>query len=282
MNTTSVEQGARFLLSNYVVPHYALDARDGNSMYPAQSFFQAFRDPKAQGEVAQLDLPLATAAQLSATFPYVSSTARVPLQYSSAPGHRPGVHFGDGGYYDNDGTASAIEFLRYALADPDGGATGDDKNHLAAVRQLLTGKPLRILWIEIRNSGDDDGGKRETPGGNGGQNKDWTMLGQVAAPIDTFWNAGHESVTGRNRHILDLLQQALGCRLSVYRVVIDDENAKLITGTDPLNWSLTPSQRQEVRFSASDQKAIAKYRQAVSAMGTWPGTNPCPANASPQ
>jgi len=284
MNTTSVEEGARFLLSNYVVPHYVLNERNGNAIYPAQSFLDTFRqvtnsgDPSGQQDADRMDLPLATAAQLSATFPFVSSTARAPKAYDAGR-HPYSVHFGDGGYYDNDGTASAIEFLRYALADPGGEATGNDRKALERVRSRLNNPstPLRILWIEIRNSGDFDGGKQNQGGGNGARAGKWSLLGQAGAPLDAFWNAGHESVTGRNRNALDLLQQAYGCRLSIVRVVFADTHAEEITDTDPLNWSLTPGQRQEVRSSAQRADMLANYQAAANAMNNWQGTHPCDA-----
>ena len=282
MNTTSVERGARFLLSNYVVPHYPLDAKDGNNMFPAQSFLDTFRDvvgpndPSGRTDIDKVDLPLATAAQLSATFPYVSSTARAPRAYGSGD-HPNSVHFGDGGYYDNDGTASAIEFLRYALAEPTGGATGDDQKNLEKIKSALgdSSKPLKILWIEIRNSSEFDQGEKSAAGGNGASDDDWTLTDQAGAPLNVFWNAGHESVTGRNRHVLDILQQAYGCKLSIYRVVLADNHAEEITRTDPLNWSLTPGQRQEVRMSARRADLDDRYKDARNAMTNWQGPHPC-------
>ena len=83
---------------------------------PAESFLQAYaQDPCCangpHGEKLFADLPLSTAARLSATFPVVSSATRIPRQYA-----RAASHFLDGGYFDNDGTASAIEFL-YSVMD---------------------------------------------------------------------------------------------------------------------------------------------------------------------
>jgi len=243
MNTTSVERGNRFLLANYRVPHYSLGTPD---VYPAQSFLDTFADCSSQIS----DLPLATAAQLSATFPYVSSAARAPESVNCQS-----VHFVDGGYYDNDGTGSAIEFLRYALA-PSGGQGVDEqeKIHLASIKTKLDTSPLRILWIEIRNSGDDDGGKENTKGGNGASADPDNILGQVGAVPQGFWNAGHESITGRTRVALGLMQKSTPCQLQIHRIVLADTNSKEATKTDPLNWSLTPRQRSEVRKSAGDMK----------------------------
>lgn len=228
MNTTTVEGGTRFLLANYRVPRESITG--ANESYPAQSFLDKYRESSDSGISA--DLPLATAAQLSATFPYVSSAARIPEAVDSN-----GLHFVDGGYYDNDGTASAIEFLRSALEKPS--------------------KPvpaLRVILVEIRNSGDpvkDLPTESPTP---------WNVLSQLVAPLSTFWSAGHESVTERNRVGLDLFEKAYGEKVHIERIVFADNNATDKVKTDPLNWSLTPSQRSEVQGSAA---ALTTNYQAV-------------------
>ena len=293
MNTTSVEEGSRFLLANYQMPHYPLDV---NSIYPAQSFLSTFGSCSSKAP----DLPLSTAAQLSATFPYVSSAARVP---KSLDCHS--VHFVDGGYYDNDGTASALEFLRYALASPDWlastvaemekqdkaaqGKSGQAKpeqrkpgqaeippcdpnanpygdqnvqnlcgelSHLKSVADKIKQQkhPVRIVWIEIRNSGDFDGGVQQTGGGNGADPTDSNLLGQLGDVPLAFWQGGHESVTARNRVALGLTEKAIPCEVQIHRIIIADSNSRAKIKTDPLNWSLTPIQRNEVRTSADNVK----------------------------
>jgi len=61
------------------------------------------------------DVSAATAARLSATFPYVSPAARADL---GGP-RQPQFHAVDGGYYDNYGTATLVEWLDSALNQPD-------------------------------------------------------------------------------------------------------------------------------------------------------------------
>jgi hypothetical protein len=46
------------------------------------------------------------------------------------------------------------------------------------------------------------------------------------------------------------MEQALADKLQLHRVVFADGNSQKVAGTDPLNWSLTPKQRAEVRTSA--------------------------------
>lgn len=265
MNTTSVEDGQRFLLANYFVPDLKLDAGQN---YRAKSFLETF------GGAAPnfADLPLTTAAQMSATFPYVSSAARMPLDVDRFVGS---MHFVDGGYYDNDGTASAIEFLRYALAPSNSkdAATTGEKANLAAIESSIAHGQHRvhILLVEIRNSGDDAGTGPEMPGDHSGENNPWNALSQLSAPLLAFWEAGHEGVTARNRSALALLEHSLSCELEVHRVVFADNRTKSVTGTDPLNWSLTPAQRQEVSETAQVDPTInAHYRDAKRWFGRTP------------
>jgi hypothetical protein len=58
------------------------------------------------------DLSLWTAARLSATFPYVSPMARgIPAPEPGPWGEGAALHLGDGGYVDNYGVASALDWL---------------------------------------------------------------------------------------------------------------------------------------------------------------------------
>jgi hypothetical protein len=74
---------------------------------------------------------------------------------------------------------------------------------------------------------------------------------QLAAPPTGFWQAGHESVTARNRVALAQLEHAFAGGLEIHRVVLADGNSTNEVGTDPLSWSLTPKQRREIRTSAT-------------------------------
>jgi hypothetical protein len=88
-NATATESGERFLV-----------ASTDTSLVGAERFFELF----PSGDIA-----VATAARLSATFPYVSPLARPSLGPVSKA-----YHLGDGGYYDNSGLLSAIEWIREA------------------------------------------------------------------------------------------------------------------------------------------------------------------------
>ena len=252
MNTTTVEGGERFLLANYQIPAHTPDPLIPQ---PAESFLQTFGGVQfpRNGQSLYTDLPLATGAQLSATFPYVSSAAGFP--YVSG---MKSSHFVDGGYYDNDGTASAIEFLSTAL-------DGVSAKHSKA--------KVKVLLIEIRNSGAnvrvDESSDAWTPNPNN-ETQPWNLVDQVAAPLQAFYSAGHESVTARNRIGLQLLIGAYRDKLELEHIVITDEHDTPDLGctpsddrTDPLNWFLTPAQQCEVDRSAGEDSNRQKYQAAL-------------------
>lgn len=273
MNTTSAEDGQRFLLANYDVPNLAVDNQEN---YRAKSFLGTFgRVDRPDGRY--FDLPLPTAAQMSATFPYVSSAARMPIDVDDFVGS---MHFVDGGYYDNDGTASVIEFLRYALApstvqyaatNPSSKQQADltqERGRLKSIEEWIAKSqhPARVLLIEIRNSGDISPTGPEKPGDRNGEKYPGNVLFQIGAPPTALWQAGHESVTARNRTGLALLEKALSGKLELHRITFADDRTKDVTGTDPLNWSLTPAQRAEVTQSADpNAKLKPQYQEAK----TW-------------
>jgi hypothetical protein len=264
MNTTVVETGERFLSANYKIPNCQMED-DPNPDYRARSFLETFKVRGGDPNAPWADLPLATAAQLSATFPFVSSSARAPMMVDNAIN---GVHFADGGYYDNDGTASAIEFLRYALgpstfASDSSTTPGSAKpSRRCMTMPLPTDKPLRILLIEIRNSdGINGSGDESSPYHNGGS-APWNLFSQAVAPLLGFWQAGHESITPRNQSGLELLEHTYSGKLFVESVVLADQWSTDTVGTDPLNWSLTPKQRKEVRDNANRSELKDLYKAA--------------------
>jgi hypothetical protein len=150
--------------------------------------------------------------------------------------------------------------------------------------RILNQHPLDILLIEIRNSADTDAPKYQSRpvALNQGRPQDrelWKhsgLLQQLGFPLDGFWNAGHGSVTGRDRNGLDLLLQSHETNLHVHQIIFDDQTTSatrwLVTSApDPLSWSLTPSERAEVARSAEPGK---------DKQGQQGGMNECYRNAA--
>lgn len=280
MNTTTAEGGDRFLLANYRLPEYTVGPIEG---LPAESFLPVLGNA--------VDLPLSSAAQMSATFPYVSSAARIPEFYTQK--HAGGsVHFVDGGYYDDDGTASAIEFLRYALDRPTSLDTDSQKagaSDVSGAEGLLQTmghgkdgpkKRLNILLIEIRNSKDLDALETTTeakvfnPLANGEQSHPSNPLDQLSKPLNAFWNAGHGSVTSRDRNGLDLLIQSHHDNLELHQIIFDDQTQSdgkfgIKPAQDPLSWSLTPKERRELEKDSTGERMRACLENAQTQFLSW-------------
>ena len=100
-NATATDNGKRMVMSNVALPEPNDKLRQGREAVKAIEFFKA-----CEG----FDISTATAARLSATFPYVS-----PICRPSAPVKEP-FHLADGGYVDNEGMVSALEWLRHLVA----------------------------------------------------------------------------------------------------------------------------------------------------------------------
>ena len=73
-------------------------------------------------DLFKADIRIATAARLSASFPYVSPAARPTSDSDSAltdgePGRYTRTHVVDGGYFDNSGLCALTEWLQEGLTE---------------------------------------------------------------------------------------------------------------------------------------------------------------------
>ena len=202
LNTTAVETGERFLLANYQPARTSA----ATTSEPEQvSDLPCFASAPSFLTHYAADIPLATAARLSATFPYVS-----PVSRGDFSGSDPGTfHFADGGYYDNDGVATAEEFLWLAMS-PKGVCRSDTS--------LPQGSSVsKILLIQIRDS--------SLPGSPTapveGQGKSCGVLCQIFAPLATFYHAGHVADSQRDQRQLSVLGSAIAAQADVKTVVFD-------------------------------------------------------------
>lgn len=252
LNTTATETGDRFLLSNYQVErkddkYCDFDKTNLHSdLLPAESFLQSYAEPcPSDGTKRRLaDLHLSTAARLSASFTYVSPAARIARRYV-----RYGYHFVDGGYYDNDGTGSAIEFLQA----------------LNSKGALPTDKIQPILLIEIRNGSDVYSDR--SPDSYSCQNAHctttsvptpWGPWRQFTAPPQAMYLAGHESITRRNRRELCILETDLAPVQDRnghwHGVVIHHVVFSVNDGDAALSWHLTQTQKDFLRSVVPDER----------------------------
>ncbi len=263
-NTTTAENGGRFLLANYQTTPGLSNSYYAERLLPAESFLHVYSssryDLPGRAETFYPDLEILAAARLSATFPYVSPMPRVPRvrQHQSVDEvFAKSLHFADGGYYDNDGTASAIEFLYEAFWN----------------QQFAT--PVPILWIEIRDNGDFYGGVNpdqctsqiasgicpQQHAGPAETSEPSAPLSQTTAPLAAFWKAGHTSVTLRNHREMAILANAFATQFRIHHAEITFHKAK--EEVQPLSWHLTGREKKElleqIRCRGPELKSIAEW-----------------------
>jgi len=218
LNATVLETGERLVMC--AVP-CGLGA--GRSAYRAQHILRFY--PKRN----DYDVDLFTAARLSATFPYISPAAHV----RDDPDHRgdtDGLHLVDGGYYDNFGVSTAIDWIRGALA------------------QAPEMKRRKFVIVELRAF-------RAAGAAQPVSEFNAAFRGPASALLATRTS----TQAGRNALELDLLSRDV----DLQRFVFQPE-----TGGGPLSWHL--SRADVARLSAHWHSEANKAEQARLATSVTP------------
>jgi hypothetical protein len=214
-NATAAESGQRFLMSSTTLP---LDPRYERGYLPSIQFQDAFHG---------LDLPVATAARLSASFAWVS-----PMPRPSMGEKRFRVHVGDGGYYDNSGVVSATEWLL---------AAGD----------AIKVHPVYIVLVD------------STPGWPpAGQV--WTWQRQLVAPLETLQSVRTSSQQARAQFELQLATDYLVSKGFHVTPVRFRYPSDLLT---PLSWHLTPEQQKNIAAAWSKPSTDLKTQREILLRG---------------
>lgn len=229
-NATITETGQRFLITNFKAEDYSSGRTLAQIHVSSQQAAVAF-DRTFPG----YDLDVTTAARLSATFPVVTPVARPDRKDDVDRGV---FHAADGGYYDNYGVASAIEWL-----------------HEANVDTLLNNHQL--LWILIRAAplhSDENTSMASRP-----EAKHWGSADQALAPLTTLVNVRSASQWERDLVELDQLYTRLNgqppqsdppqsnqssakskLKMQIVSFEYRDDHP-------PLSWHLTSAQRQQLK-----------------------------------
>ena len=212
-NATSSETGDRFLISS-----------TDTSSKGTQRFFTLF--PTGNMDVT-------TAARLSATFPYAS-----PLARPSAGSLRKAYHVGDGGYYDNSGLLSAVEWLR------DAGTA-------------LQGKTVLLILIDAKAADEKEGSS-------------WSWQKQLVGPIETLLHVRNSSQQLRDSIERDMAHDYLAYQKDPVNVTTV---SFLFASQEPapLSWHLTADQIKQIRDSWLAKENLEAWRQVR-------GTLSCSAN----
>ena len=194
-NATITETGERFLITPIDIPPAKTHER--GEPWGAHSFRELYPNR---------DLSVATAARLSATFPYLLPIAKPSL---SGEPENPGYHVADGGYYDNFGIVTVVDWLRDVLPYYDG---------------------KKVIVVEIRASSHT-----HPPPERG---KGW--LYAAAGPVVTLMRVRSSTQTARNDLEIKLLQEAWAGKVTIDSIVFD------LGTTGPLSWQLSQEEIQEI------------------------------------
>jgi hypothetical protein len=197
LNATASETGEQFLLTPLGWDH-PWKGRFFSTVYPAR------------------DLHVTTAARLSATFPWVSPITRA-RDVDGRPA-APGFHLADGGYFDNFGVVSVVNWLR-SLPD----------------NQWQELKQRGLLLVLIRAFPDSP----ETPGPRARQHEGWLWSG--VGPLLTMYNVRTSAQASTGDVEMALVQKVLVCNgVGNLEVVFQ------LQQSSPLSWKLTDEEKKAI------------------------------------
>jgi len=218
MNATITETGERLLFATTKLTA----PRDGEG-----ALVDATELLTINGET--FDVRAVTAARLSATFPYVTPASR-----SDGPGPQP--HVVDGGYYDNYGMATLVEWLDEALE----GVQKLEEAHE---------KIKSVLVIQIHGAPVNSDMPEHA------KNRGWFY--QWFAPVKTLLNVRTAGQIAHNNIELELLQQKWSAKdVPIHTVIFEFNNPDA-----PLSWHLTPAEVADIRSAWKNN--MTKCRKTV-------------------
>jgi hypothetical protein len=198
-NSTIAETGQALLLSTTDLspgPDFLPRPRTFSDVYP------------------HTDLPVVTAVRLAATFPYVTPTAR-------APSGQPEYHMVDGGYYDNYGVFTLLNWLDQALFNTNKDQWPD------------------ILFIQIRSFPSDSVPPRVYKG--------WFF--QTYAPLDALFNVRTNAQRVRDQYELLRFRE----RWSANDVNIHNATFQFEGSGAPLSWAMNTDQTDAIMSQWKDR-----------------------------
>jgi hypothetical protein len=216
---TAMESGQRVMITPVAFggnPATRAPTLDEYLLAPAEPI----RDKANPARLADLDLW--TAARLSGTFPFVLPAARAMIDRTRQPG-AAGHHMLDGGYSDNFGVASALDFLAPVMAARKAGQLGF----------------RRLLIIQLRSASTH----MPAPDPAGG------FVASVLGPLLGILNVREGATLPRNAAALDQFIQLWNgvAGVAVTTIVFEPQPTATAPPEDaeqPLSWHLTETQKR--------------------------------------
>ncbi|MDV6343306.1 hypothetical protein [Nitrosomonas sp. Is37] len=229
-NATIVEDGRHYLISPMTFATEPLEGLEFNRLYP------------------QHDMDASTAALLSATFPYVTPITRNSEEGDSQSKATPVFHVADGGFFDNFGIVSAVDWLNEQV-----------------LPKRVELEIERVLLVEIRAFPDEEPLQTAS-------RKNVGFLMSLFGPLLTVLAARNSTQAQRNEDIVNDLKTKWTAKdidifdfkisfpknipffeiptqtgyenIDQYTAALKDEKKAY---TPPLSWTLTKKQKDAIR-----------------------------------
>lgn len=239
-NSTLVETGDRYLLASTGFVDSSENTAKREQYQGRWEFFKLYPDS---------DLRIRTAARLSATFPYVTPAARMlrndPARSQDGRFYRPEPHAVDGGYYDNYGMASLLDWLDNGL-------------------QAIAARP-KIMIIEIRAAPI---GKQGRP-----RSSSFGTLFQLANPLETMTNVRGTGQLSHNALDENLVNRIYYPKVCEATFQFNNNDATGCPRNEPLNWHLTPNDMHALEDAWSNSESI---KDNIARVQTFLAGGACP------
>lgn len=224
-NATIVEDGSRLTISP--LPFQTKEMQAKRQFKDFRTLYRNF------------DLPITTAARLSATFPYVSPICR---NFPSVP--HANFHVADGGYFDNFGVFTAIQWLNQLVLP--NSAAGENSLNID-----------RVLLIEIRSFPEPSDPEASKLAVKHRKSKEWWQARRgeenidkpgwkmtILGPLLTLFNVRNYTQAARNEVDVAVLKK-LWNKVEIQHHVIEFPQLEDLSAP-PLSWKLSEKQKADI------------------------------------
>jgi hypothetical protein len=264
-NTTLVENGRPFFVSSMKFVEGTMENYVNESSAKvtdtALDFKTLYNNCGENGDQS-CDLALTTAARLSASFPYVTPMARNDRENIIEVNDKNGkktilqnYHIADGGYYDNAGSFTAMNWLNKFLQYNN---SVENKDHRINIKKVI------VLQI---NAFSEENLRLDQKGSLG-------FVVSTIGPLNTLAGIRDSTQIGRNKIFADLLKARWNndknnennIKIQDFAISFPQKDPNGKNYNPPLSWRLT--QRQKINLVEAWEKDT-EIRKTVETMKTF-------------
>lgn len=256
-NSTIVENGRRFLISpmkflpgqmaDYLSPTESNNQELAKKIKQSKAFdFRTLYNNCGESGDQICTLEVTTASRLSATFPYVSPSPRNDkdniIKDATGNPFMQNYHIADGGYFDNSGTFTALEWLDELLAEN---------------AKTLNIKKVILLRIEAF---PEDALKVQQQGSLG-------FVTTIKGPLDALNGVRNSTQIARNIQTRKLIKERWedkGIEIKSFSIIFPETFTKInkkgesieTKYNQPLSWRLTLTQKRNLKQAWENDQTI--------------------------